>query len=1302
MSFRPKALALLFSFFLIPYYILASGTERHFEFIENKGQWESDFLYRCFIPSGELFVSKDRITFHFWDQARLNELTTAMHEQRGDEISNNLVKHHVVSMRFLGGNKQVAAKAEEPSSHYFNYFVGSDTSKWRSEVRSYAKIMLQEIYPGIDFVMYTQHNQLKYEYIVKPGADPKQIQTEYIGADGLSIHDGTLFIKTSLGTLTEQKPVIYQLKSNGQQQNVTGSFVVKKNKISYQIVKDYDRSLPLVIDPALIFSTYSGSLSDNWGFTATYDSQGCLYGGGIVLAANAFPNITGSYQATFGGGIYDVLIGKFSSNGTSLLYYTYLGGSKAEAPFSLVCNQNDELYILGVTGSSNFTVTSGAYQTTFKGGPSVGVFALSGNDYPNGTDLFVTKFNPSGTTLIGSTFIGGTDNDGINKGSLLRFNYADEFRGEIIVGPNDNCYVVSCSKSIDFPVVNAVQPYMGGPQDAVVFRFSPTLSSLAWSTYLGGDGFDVGYSLKVNNNGEIYVTGGTTSSNFPTTSGVVNPSFGGIADGFITRYSPNGSTMLSSTYVGTSAYDQSYILQMDGNQNVYVVGQTKGAYPIVSSITGPVYSNPNSGQFVHKLSPNLSTTIFSTVFGRSIAGQIDIVPTALLVDICDHIYVSGWGGTVNNGYGGGSTTGMPITANAYQSTTDGSDFYFIVLDEDGTGLIYASFFGGGLSPEHVDGGTSRFNPDGIIYQAVCAGCGNHDDFPISAGAWSATNNSNNCNMGVFKFDVSEFTAIIDPITPTITCINNTVTLQNASTGGSSYFWDFGDGQTATTPLVNHIYPNPGTYTVMLIVTDPNACLKNDTAFLTVVVQAPPNAMIDAVTPVCPGGSVQLLASGGNNYVWAVNSTLSSTQIANPIASPTTTTIYTVTVSNNCGSNTASVTVPVIDFNPTISVSDTICLGNSTQLLAGGGSSYAWSPVSGLSDPNIANPVASPVSTSTYTVVITDNNGCSATQMTTITVETAPVANAGPDLYVCYGDDVQITGSGGTNYSWDPPLYLNNPSTANTNCTPLQNITYILTASNSCGSSYDTLDIFVIRINPQAGPDTTICPNTSVMLWATGGETYAWQSAATIDNPNHDSIIVSPHQNTLYVVIVTNSYGCSATDTVHVNVFPSQSINLGPDVLIPFGGSTQLFAQGIGNFSWSPDSFLTCSQCYNPTASPLHSTQYFATLTDANGCHFYDSIWVFVEGALYVPNTFTPNRDGINDIFMALGVEIKEFEMTIFNRWGEDIFRTDDLLYGWDGTHRGAKCPIGVYAWKISYTENSGKEGSLIGHVSLLR
>src|SRR5665213_1861309 len=221
-----------------------------------------------------------------------------------------------------------------------------------------------------------------------------------------------------------------------------------------------------------------------------------------------------------------------------------------------------------------------------------------------------------------------------------------------------------------------------------------------------------------------------------------------MADGYVSHLNAAGSSLLQSSYIGTSGYDQAYFVQLDQSSNVYLFGQTAGAYPV----TGGVYSNPNGGQFIHKLNPTLSATIYSTVFGSG-GNTPNISPAAFLVDTCENVYTSGWGGQCIPYGSTGTTFGMPVTANAFQQTTDGCDFYFFVLKKNAASLWYASFFGGvGGSDEHVDGGTSRFDKRGVIYQSVCAGCGGTNNFPTTVGAWSQTNNSFNCNNAVIKLD----------------------------------------------------------------------------------------------------------------------------------------------------------------------------------------------------------------------------------------------------------------------------------------------------------------------------------------------------------------------------------------------------------------------------------------------------------------------------------------------------------------------------------------------------------------------
>lgn len=1275
------------------------GQTDGFQFIPNKGQWSDPYNFKVELGGGEIYFSEQRMIFAFWDQKQKSAIMDAMHGHSSQTSpTSDKVDAVGVYADFIGSNPHPTIQGSEEYSFYHNYYLGNDQSKWASQVPVYKKMTYQNIYEGIQMSFYTDSSHLKYDWIVAPGANPKDIKVKYTGAKSVALFDGGLHIVTGVNEWIEQKPYAYQI-INGEKIEVNCDFVVKNDVVSFKIGK-YDRSKELVIDPTLIFATYSGSAKDNWGFTATYDFQDNMYGGGIVFGNNAYPGTSGSYQISFGAGLYDVLLCKFSSNGSNLLFYTYLGGTSGDAPLSLVCNANNDIFILGVTGSMAFPVSPGAFQPAHAGGTAINAtnFSIS-NDFGAGSDLFITRLNSSGTVLLGSTYVGGSLNDGLNLQTIgLNLNYADQFRGEIVLDNSGNPYIASCTKSTNFPTQGAFQPANQGGQDAVVCKFNPTLTTMIFGSYLGGTSDEAAYSLQLNSSNEVYITGGTGSSNFPVTPGVVKPTYGGAIDGFLTRISSTGGSILSSTYVGTGSYDQCYNVQLDNANNPYVFGQSKGAYPV----TGGVYSNPNSGQFIHKYNPSLTSTGFSTVFGRGVAGQIDIVPTAFLVDVCDYIYAAGWGGAVNASHGGGSTNGMPITANAHQSSTDGSDFYLIVLDNNATGLQYATYFGGSISDEHVDGGTSRFDKNGIVYEAVCAGCGSNDDFPTTAGAWSNTNNSPNCNLGVFKFDISQFSAIIDPVTPTTICANGVVTLNNASTGGFSIQWDFGDGTFSTSQTVTHTYSTPGTYMVYLTVNAPGACLLAQQDSILITVEDVPVANIAPVPSICKGDSIQLIASGGTNYIWDASSFLSSTTIADPMAFPDVTTNFTVHVANNCGSDDAVVSVNVINVPANAGPDVTICTGQNTQLNASGGINYLWDNAGSLNDPTIANPVATPSSNTSYAVLVTDGNGCSNIDTVIVNVDIFPAADAGPDQTLCYGESYQLNAVGGVNYSWSPGTYLNDPAISDPISTPLASIVYTVGATNSCGTDYDTVSIQVLVITANTVPDVIICPGDSTLLTATGGSIYTWTPNNTLHPPSGPVVYAIPDAPTNYIVQVTDTNGCSDYDTVFVDLYPATDINLGHDVLIPFGGETQLFAHGTGIFTWTPDSFLTCANCNNPTASPFSSTEYVVELLDANGCRFYDTINVFVEGSLYVPNTFTPNMDEINPIFFAYGTEIAKFEMRIFNRWGEEIFVSSNIHHGWNGTYMGKNCPLGVYVWRIEYEEFSGKGGSLIGHVNLLR
>ena len=625
---------------------------------------------------------------------------------------------------------------------------------------------------------------------------------------------------------------------NGERIDVACAYHLAGNSVSFSFPDGYNADYPLIIDPEVIFATLSGGTSDNWGTTATNDNDGNLITGGLgfdpVNGATPYPITPGAFQETFGGsdnvtisGGTDMVFSKYSSDGSQLIFSTYLGGENNEFSHSINVTDNEDILILGTTSSPNFPTTSSAYQNTFSGGVSFNpnnIIAML-----NGTDITVTRLSADGSQLIGSTYIGGTDNDGNNSSEPLNFNYSDEARGDILFGDNDEIIVLSCTVSTDFPVTtDAVQSDNNGNQDGVVCKFNSDLSQLLYGSYFGGSEDDGIYGAKVDSDGNLFVTGGTNSPNLPTNIYAYDSFYnGGQADGFIAKFDNNTNFQVCS-YLGTDNYDQSFFVDFDSNDLVYVMGQSLGTW----DITNNTYGATGGNQFIVQMDNDLSEVLLSSAFGTG-GNQINISPTAFLVDECNKIYVSGWGGITNQGGNNtgnstsiGSVLNMDITSNAYQSVTDGNDFYFMVLEENMADLSYGTYFGDPISREHVDGGTSRFDKSGVIYQAVCAGCGGNP-FPTTVGAWSEDNPSPNCNVGAVKFAFEPELVVANFSTPDLNCDELTIDFTNLSYGSIAFEWDFGDGTESNEENPSHTYNEPGEYIVTLTAINNGTCNDED-------------------------------------------------------------------------------------------------------------------------------------------------------------------------------------------------------------------------------------------------------------------------------------------------------------------------------------------------------------------------------------------------------------------------------------------------------------------------------------------
>ncbi|MCP4124774.1 MAG: PKD domain-containing protein, partial [Bacteroidetes bacterium] len=1017
-------------------------------------------------------------------------------------------------------------------------------------------LMYTGVYDGVDLEYYGKDGNLKYDIIVAAGTDPNVIQLKYEGTDKIFLEKEKLVVTNQFNAIQETIPLAYQV-INGNRIEVTCRYVLDGTTVSFGFPNGYNPDHELVIDPTLIFSSYSGSTSDNFGFTATYDDDGALYGGGIAFGLG-YPYVVGSYSSTFGG-LVDMAISKFSPDGSSLLYSTFLGGASTDVPHSMIVNGQGELVILGSTSSQDYPTTTGAHDQTFNGGNQVN-FTANGANFENGSDIVVTVLSADGSSLVGSTYLGGAQNDGLNEDNGLAYNYGDIFRGEVIVDADDNIYIVSSTESSDLPTTSGtVGQSLGGNQDACLARFNSDVSNLDWCTYLGGDGADAGYSLKLNSSEDIYVTGGTVGQNFPIVGNTLNTTFqGGTADGFLVHLNNSATVVHASSYIGTSGYDQSYFVEVDHDDDVYLYGQSAGNY----SVTSNVYYNLNGRQFIQKLSPDLTTSMFSTVFGSG-GAAVNISPTAFLVDICKRIYISGWGGNTNNTWNlaTGQTTGMVVTPDAEQLTTDGSDFYFMVLEADATSLLYGSYFGGFGVIEHVDGGTSRFNSDGVIHQAVCAGCLGSSAFPTTPGVVSNTNNSFNCNLGVIKLDLEIPTVDVEMNFDTTQtgCVPFEIQFDASVLVASDFIWYFGDGDSSTATNPVHIYSDPGTYEVLLIGTNTNCTGEQfvDTAFVTINAVLG-GVLVDAGPDLCIEESAQLGTDSLPDITYSWNPTvgLDNPNSYQPIASPNQLTEYVLTATNTNGcSNTDTVLVDVFIIE---AIGDTsICVGDVAQLGALEGMSWNWIPTTGLSDPSAQFPIASPTTTTVYTVFADNGADCQSSDTVTVTVSPLPEAFAGIDQGVCAGSSVQLHATGGDTYQWTPTSGLSDPNISDPVVTfSSDTLTYMVTVTDTIGcSDTDSVTVWQEELpDATVSSDTTVCIGGSVQLYATGGTSYSWDPAIGLNNPSAADPIATPTVTTTYTVTVGQPTG----NLVFNGGFSVGNVGFGSD----YTYATQLNPEGL--------------------------------------------------------------------------------------------------------------------------------------------
>ena len=761
------------------------------EFVENRGQWPGPVRYAAPVAAGAwLFAENQGLTYALTGGLPDHEPPgTAPAANAGPAIPpSNILPAHALHLAFIDPQPNGGPVGEEGRAELRHYLCGADPAHWASGARAWQQLRYAGLWPGIDFLLKANPSQqLEYDVLLAAGADSRRIRLRYEGAEsiGLDPTTGQLRVKTSVGIVTECRPRAWQTDpATGQRQPVACAFALRGAEVGFRLGK-YDHRRALTIDPVVAFASYSGARVENWGFASANDAAGNLYTAGVVFQPG-YPASAGAYQTTFSGNV-DVLVVKFNtavSGPGARAWATYLGGNGFEFPHSLLVNGRGEVLLLGSTSSTDYPTTAGALGRVFRGGPAVAPYGLtSAFQLVNGADLVLTRLSAGGSRLRASTYLGGTGTDGLLDATApaprLRRNYNDAVRGDLALDPQGNVYAASVTSSRDFPGL-AAGGYLGGPSDGLITRLDSSLRRVDWTTALGGSGADAAHSLQRDAaTGALFAAGGTTSPNLAGATGGYQPAYGGDVDGFVAALTPGGA-LARSTYLGTGSYDQAYFVRLGRGGRPCVLGQTlSNNWPNLSPRT---YGNLFGHQFVQQLSLDLRTADFSTVFGSG-RTPVDISPTAFEVDCYGRIFAAGWGGGLDPN--GGSTQGLAVTANALQPTTDTLDFYLIQLSDRARTLDYATFFGTSAD-DHTDGGMARFDPQGTLYQALCAcnqGGSRGLPLPPSAHFYAATNAAPRCDNAAVKIALLANASPAGPDTLSLCARSGVVQLGGSPDGG---------------------------------------------------------------------------------------------------------------------------------------------------------------------------------------------------------------------------------------------------------------------------------------------------------------------------------------------------------------------------------------------------------------------------------------------------------------------------------------------------------------------------------------
>ena len=1268
MNHRMKDTCIIMAFMLL---ICGVSFSQSRGYIENKGQWNESVQSKFQMPNGAAWFKNNAVCIAIADDEQVHEAQHVLHENPDAEV---LVSGHAYEMRFSTSDSQeVDFKGRH--SDYVNYFIGNNRSKWASRVGVYDEMNYTDIVPGISMNWSMDDGFMKYTYTVSPEVDPSTIEIEYRAVRKLELVNGDLLIHLPNKIVKEQRPYVFQI-IKGQQTEVEGSFTLDGNKVGFDI-GEYDASQPLYIDPVVVASTNVGSTVNTWGHSATFDQFGNIIGGGRPFG-QGYPTDTGSFQMNFAGGGVDIGISKLNVDGSDLLWSTYIGGATSgEFVHSIVVNGFNQVVVYGKTSSSDYPVTENAFDTTHNGS----------------VDICLTVLSDSGDSVIGSTYVGGEDADGQN---VVFASYAG-FKGEVVCDLYSNVYVASTSSSDSFPVTQgAFQTQRDSLQDAVVFKMTYNLTDMIFSTYLGSEANDAAFNLKPAKDNSVYVTGATGSGNFPVTNGAHDQTFNhGLYDAFITRLNQDGESILQSTFIESDSggNDRGFFLQIDRNKDIYIMGSSD----VITADTNK-YAGPAIGSFIRKYTPELDSLYWTSTFAN-------LSQSAFLVDNCKNIYAAGNG------------PGQVDTVNAVQASQAG--FYVMLLAPEADTILMGSYYGS--SGSHVDGGTSRFDKRGAVYQATCT-AGN---FPLTSTAWSGNQNGGTYDLTLFKIDMEVDAVVANAqVAPTsVGCAPFTVDFTNFGSEGLFHYWDFQDGDTSNLETPSHTFSDPGTYEVEYVIYDTAGCVLSDTATLIVVVHDSIAPEILVGPTECVDEVILTTNSAFSNYEWSTGE--SSQTIGADSAG-----VYWLQITNSCGTYSDTVEIDFTEaFHFTLPPDTGIC--DPDFLISGPDSAenYLWSTGDTVQAINIPT-------TGTYTL-IADNGVCADTQSVNVSVAYTNIGST--DTVLCNDSAVFTVDNAGGPILW---------STGDTtdSITIDTSGTFWVQLDNGYCTVIDTVNVTFAPLTVDIPEDTAICSPIVLSAFDSSFVSYNWSDGTTGDTV----VLSSPG----VVYLEVSNGNCTAIDSINVSLISytpgSDNNQFYCDTL---SAALAIFDRPNAHFEWSNGdtsrvNFISESGIYTVTitegpcqwldtfsvrfgTSPVFDlpkdyemcdgdsivvsvdsgyTSYAwsdggsghsVTIRDSGtfwvsvnneGCEAREEFNVnFLDAsrivAQSVGNVLTPNGDGMNDAFF---IEMSDYsvytswEIHVYNRWGMLVYHSSEPTIRWEGkTMNGESLVEGVYYYIIS-------------------